>query len=106
MEFIGHVYAASAKYPRSEQYGLIDQIRRAAVAIALNIAEGSGAGSDKEFARFLRISFRSIYEVITAAEIALQMRFGEVADQKNIIRESDELAAMILGFIKTLQADS
>lgn len=106
MEFISHVYTASAKYPRSEHYGLIGQIRRAAVAIALNIAEGSGAGSDKEFARFLRISFRSIYEVITAAEIALRMKFGENIDQENIIHESDELAAMISGFIKTLKADS
>ncbi len=103
MTFIGHVYAASAKYPRTEQYGLIDQIRRAAVSIALNIAEGSGAGTDKEFARFLQISFRSIYEVITAAEIAIRLGFGAKSDQESLIRESDELAAMIIGFMKTLR---
>lgn len=55
MEFITHVYSVTAAYPKYELYGVVDQIRRAAVAIALNIAEGSGAGSDKEFARFLRI---------------------------------------------------
>lgn len=104
MTFIGHVYTASAKYPRLEQYGLIDQIRRAAVSIALNIAEGAGAGSDKEFARFLQISFRSIYEVITAAEVAILLGYGLKVDQENIIRESDELAAMIVGFMKTLRS--
>lgn len=103
MQFITLVYKVSATYPKHEQFGLIDQIRRAAVSIALNIAEGSGAGSDKEFIRFLRISFRSLYEVITAAEIAIILNYGAKMDQGQIIKEADEIAAMITGLIKYLK---
>ena len=48
MEFISHVYSVTATYPNHEFYGLVNQIRRAAISIALNIAEGSGAGGDTE----------------------------------------------------------
>lgn len=64
MDFITQIYALTAKFPVSERFGLTDQLRRAAISIALNIAEGSGSGSDAEYIRFLRIAQRSAYEVI------------------------------------------
>lgn len=106
MDFITHIYAVTNTYPKQELYSLIDQIRRAAVSIALNIAEGSGAGSDKEFARFLRIAIRSIYEVVTGIEISIRLQYGKQAENESLIREADELGAMITGLIKKLKADS
>lgn len=106
MVFISHVYQISALFPKHEQFGLIDQIRRAATSVALNIAEGSGAGSDKEFARFLRISYRSLYEVITIIEISLLLNYGNKIENEKIIEEADELLAMISGFFKKLKAES
>jgi len=54
IQFVSLIYKITSVFPREEKYGLVDQIRRAAVSICLNIAEGSGAGSDPEFIRFLR----------------------------------------------------
>lgn len=102
MEFVTSVYKTSSHYPKTEQYGLIDQIRRAAISIALNIAEGSGAGSDKEFNRFVKMSLRSCYEVISAAEIAILLEYGIKEKNQQIITKADELGAMITGFIKVL----
>lgn len=102
MEFIALVYKVSSSYPKYEQFGLIDQIRRAAISITLNIAEGSGAGFDKEFSRFLNIAFRSVYEVISATEIAILLNYGPVEENQKIIEKGDELGAMVKGFIKTL----
>ena len=103
MDFISYVYATSSKYPKYEFFGLVDQIRRAATSIALNIAEGAGSGGDNEFHRFLSIAFRSVYEVITAAEIALKLNYGQPEENRELIRRADELCAMIAGFKKTLR---
>lgn len=106
MEFITHVYAVTGMYPKHEFYGLVDQIRRAAVSIALNIAEGSGAGGDTEFVRFLRISLRSTYEVITGVEVAIRLNYGNTKDNRSLIGEADEIGAMLTGLMKSLKADS
>ncbi len=76
MDFVTRVYDVTADYPKNELYGLVDQVRRAAVSVALNIAEGTGAGGDKEFSRFLQFSLRSIYEVITGLEIGIRLGYG------------------------------
>ena len=57
------VYAKTANFPPSEMYGLVSQIRRAAVSIPSNIAEGSSRGGDKEFAQFVRIACGSTSEL-------------------------------------------
>ena len=80
IKFVSLIYEITATFPKEEKYGLIDQIRRAAVSISLNIAEGSGAGSDAEFSRFLRMSQRSAYEVIAALEIAINLKNDELID--------------------------
>ena len=59
MDFVEEIYKTTNQFPVNEMYGLTSQLRRAALSIPLNIAEGSGAGSDPEFNRFLNISMRS-----------------------------------------------
>jgi four helix bundle protein len=104
MAFIIEVYRLSARFPKHEQFGLTSQIRRAATSIALNIAEGAGSGSDVEFCRFLRYSLRSIYEVMTALEIAQGLGYCAAADTQPLLDEADEIAAMTYGFAKTLSS--
>lgn len=101
--FVTAIYALSQNFPRAEQFGLTSQLRRAAVSISLNIAEGSGASSNVEFVRFLEISRRSVYEVITALEIANRLQYAPGDELKTLMREADEVAAMISGLIKSLQ---
>jgi four helix bundle protein len=103
VEYVTFVYQITAKFPREERYGLIDQIRRAAVSITLNIAEGSGAGTDLEYIRFLRMAQRSAYEVIAAFEISINLKMGNNSDLRKAIEEADELSAMIGGLIKSLR---
>jgi four helix bundle protein len=63
------------EFSKDELYGLMSQTRRAATSIALNIAEGSGGSSNAEFIRFLEMARRSVYEVITALEIAQRLGY-------------------------------
>ena len=94
------------KFPVAERYGLTNQLRRAATSVALNIAEGSAAMTDLEFRRFLGISLRSNYEVMCGFEIANRLGYCSESTKENILNRSEELSAMISGFIKTLTADS
>ena len=102
--FVSLIYKITSQFPKEERFGLIDQIRRAAVSICLNIAEGSGAGSDAEFIRFLRIAKRSAYEVIAALEIAINLKMADKSIINEAINEADELSAMMTGLIKSLKA--
>lgn len=106
IQFVSVVYQVTSSFPKEERFGLTDQIRRASVSISLNIAEGSGAGSDPEFIRFLKMAQRSAYEVIAALEIAINLKFSGEVTLNNLIQEVDELSAMISGLIKSLKADS
>ena len=81
------VYAKTAKFPRSEMFGLAAQTRRAAVSIAANIAEGSARSSDKEFARFLYISLGSASEIEYLSILAgVQDRSASNRNQKDVNR--------------------
>lgn len=103
MEFIESVYRITGKFPASETYGLTNQLRRAATSIALNIAEGSGAGSDNEFNRFLNMSLRSSYEVMCGIEIANRLSYCNETEINSLIRKCDEISAMVAGLQKSLK---
>lgn len=106
IQFVTSIYKITASFPKEEKYSLVDQIRRAAVSICLNIAEGSGSGSDAEFRRFLRMAQRSAYEVIAALEIAINLKMEDKSILDEAIAEVDQLSAMLSGLIKSLKADS
>lgn len=105
IDFIEQIYKVTNKFPERERFGLISQIQRAALSIALNISEGSGAGSDPEFKRFLHISLRSSYEVICGLEIAKRLKYAAEAEFYKLLDQCDELSAMIFGLIKKLKAE-
>jgi four helix bundle protein len=102
MDFVTEVYKVSGNFPRTEQFGLTDQIRPAAISIPLNISEGAGAGSTNEFQRFLSYVRRSTHEVMSALEIAKRLGYCRYEELKNLLEESDEIAAMIVGLSRSL----
>ena len=102
MELVKEIYRLTREFPKEEIYGLTSQIRRAVCSISLNIAEGSGNGTDKEFRRYLEIALRSDYEVVTCLEIAFKLNYCSEEDFQRLTLEADEIAAMITGFSKSL----
>lgn len=100
--FAKEAYELTAYFPRDEKYGLSDQLRRAAVSIVLNIAEGSGGGSKIEFARFLKISLRSLYEVDACLELAVKFGYCEKKDIQILYQRRLKLGAMLAQLIKSL----
>ena len=92
------VYRFSARFPKEELYGLTTQIRRCAVSVPSNIAEGRGRGGDKEFVRFLQIALGSLYELQTQLELAKMLGYGDENVEK-LIELTVELEKMLNSLI-------
>jgi four helix bundle protein len=75
MELTKRIYNATDSFPPEESYGLKSQIRRAAVSVTLNIAEGSGRSTKKDFSNFIRNSIGSLLEVDTALKISMELKY-------------------------------
>ncbi|HET6434830.1 MAG TPA: four helix bundle protein [Xanthomonadaceae bacterium] len=91
------IYRVSAAFPETERYGLATQIRRAAVSVASNIAEGAGRGSRLEYARHLRIARGSLMELDTQLWIARDLEFAsDIDDLQALIQR---VAAMLNALI-------
>ena len=102
MELTKQVYMITKEFPKEEVYGLTSQIRRCAVSIPSNIAEGKGRGSDREFVRFLQISLGSLYELQTQLELALSLNY--INNIENILALSLEIEKMLNKLI-TIKGD-
>lgn len=94
IDLVVDVYKATAEFPKEEKYGLTSQMRRCAVSIPSNIAEGAGRNSDKEFVQFLAISNGSNYELETQTIVAnrLELLSKELAD--DICNKLNEIQKM------------
>jgi four helix bundle protein len=103
LDFIDHVYDITDRFPQTEKFNLIDQYRRAATSIALNIGEGSG-GTDKEFNSFLRISKRSMKECVVCTTIALRRKYITSEEEILIRSKLVELAKMNSGLSKSIRS--
>jgi four helix bundle protein len=85
MQLTEQVYRSTADFPKSETYGLSSQMRRSAVSIPSNIAEGQGRDSTREFLHFLAIAFGSICELETQLILANRFNYLSDADLKLIL---------------------
>ena len=106
IDLIEEIYKITKSFPKDELYGLTNQMRRSAVSIAMNIAEGSGADSDMEFKRFLIIALRSTYETMCGIEISIKLGYIKEEKGNKVLNQLEEVSAMITGFTKKLKADS
>jgi four helix bundle protein len=102
LEFTKTVRSATRKFPKDELFVLTAQFRRAADSIVLNIAEGAGNRSDKEFAKFLDYAIRSAHECIGCLDVALANEFCSEEIRDEMFSNVDKLIAMLIGFQRTL----
>ncbi|WP_223608044.1 four helix bundle protein [Chryseobacterium sp. OSA05B] len=103
IELADEIYTVTDSFPKSEEFGLKSQLRRCAVSVASNIAEGSSRSSNKDFNRFLEISLGSLYELQTQVIISNNRQYFESSKNEIIENKITELQRMISGFQKNLQ---
>lgn len=106
MDLVESIYAVSRSWPRDENYGLISQIRRAAVSIPSNLAEGHGKSGKREFAHHVSIAFGSLCEVETQFLIAQRLGYVNAQDVDPIKAQIAEVRRITLGLLGSLRASS
>jgi len=99
MEFAARVYRLTRQYPRKEIYGLTAQLRRVAVSVASNIAEGKGRASDRELVQFLCHSRGSLFEIETQLEIGRTLGYGNQEEYTVLKSEAAKIGRMLNGLI-------
>lgn len=101
--YANKVYKLTKTFPRSEFFGLISQLQRAANSIPANIAEGSGSESKKDFVHYLEIAIKSIYETISHLYLAKQQHYIREQQRIELYREAELLVKKIQSFKKWLR---
>ncbi len=94
---VKEVYRLLKKFPKEEQYAMCDQLRRAAVSITSNIAEGSGRTSIKEKIHFLEFSYGSLMEVLSQLDLAADLGYITREEFNNFELMEDKVASLISG---------
>lgn len=102
IDFAGLIYADSRSFPADERFGLTNQMRRAAVSVSSNIAEGSSRSSKMDFARFVEISTGSLFEVVSQSFIARQQGFLSDEQFRALYAAAEEQSRMQSGLRKAL----
>jgi four helix bundle protein len=103
MLLVKEIYAVSSTFPAQEMYGLTNQMRRAAVSIPANIAEGAARSGDKEYLHFLSIARGSLSELDTHIQIAVMIGYlNETSYLQGLL---DAVGKLLSGMIRKLKAD-
>jgi four helix bundle protein len=103
MEMVPEVYRLTREFPREELYGLASQLRRAAVSIASNIAEGKGRSSDKELLYFLSNAKGSLFEVETQVMIADRLGYLSHVQAEELLSKTAEIGRLLNGLIRAFR---
>ena len=102
VDFAHGVYGVTGRFPGDERFGLTSQMRRAAVSISSNVAEGSGRSSDKDFAHFIEIAYGSLMEVVSQMQVAYRQAWLAQKDHDELYNKAEELARMLSGLKASL----
>ena len=101
MALVVDVYALTAMLPQNEQYGLISQLKRAAVSVPANIAEGAARNGSKEFLHFLSIASGSLSELDTLIDLARQLGYVENTEELNA--KVDNVSGLVMGLAASIR---
>jgi len=106
ISLIERIYSCTRQFPKEEIYGITSQMRRAAVSIASNIAEGRGRNSTGEFCQFLGVSKGTLYELET--QLIVSNKVGYLSDEElnSLLNNCDEISRLLNGLLKSLKAKS
>ena len=102
INFADTIYAVTRKFPDEERFGLTNQMRRAAVSISSNLAEGTSRSSRADFARFVEIATGSLFEVISQATISRRQGFMADKDFRQLCSACEKQSRMLSGLRKSL----
>lgn len=102
VDFADRVYEATRSFPGDERFGLTSQLRRAAVSVSSNIAEGSSRSSNTDFARFVEIAYGSVMEVVSQIHIAKRQKLMDDELFQDLYIRADEVSRMLSGLRSSL----
>ncbi|HEY6071025.1 MAG TPA: four helix bundle protein [Chthoniobacterales bacterium] len=105
IQFADLIYKITMKFPEHERFGLTTQMRRAAVSISSNIAEGSSRASRTDFARFVEIATGSLFEVLSQAKISLNQQFLCRSAYEEVATAAEKQCRMLSGIRRSLAQD-
>jgi len=106
MDLVESVYKLVKKFPKEELFGLTSQLRRAAISIPANVAEGQGRNSRGDFRRFLSVAHGSPREVETHIHIAARLRYIDETQKESILSRCAEIGRLITGLSNSLDRRS
>src|SRR5438477_2869522 len=102
IDFADLVYSLTRGFPSEERFGLTNQMRRAAVSVSSNIAEGSSRVSHQDFARFVEIATGSVFEVVSQATVSLRQGYLSEADYAQVYQAAEQQSRMLSGLRRSL----
>ncbi len=103
LDFANDIYDLTKKYPKSEQFGLVSQLRRASISVVSNIAEGYGKYKKKEKTYYYRIARGSAHECVPQLTISLKQEFIPGDDFNELYQTCFELARRLSGLINSIK---
>jgi len=103
MDLVVAIYRITATFPKEERYSLVDQLRRAAVSVPSNVAEGHGRSRTGDYLRHLSVSVGSLSEVETQVQIARRLEYITEDDQRQLLDSCNAIAKMLGGLIRSLR---
>jgi four helix bundle protein len=106
VEMVCTIYKLTSSFPADERFGLTNQLRRAAISIPSNIAEGQGRGVSRDFGRYLRMANGSRQEVETQIAIAHRLGYLDQERTASVLSDLEELGRIISGLLRSISETS
>lgn len=103
MDLVVAIYGTTATFPKAERYSLVDQLRRAAISVPSNIAEGHGRSRTGDYLRHLSIAAGSLSELETQIQIARRLEYITEDEQQRLLDSCTAIARMLAGLIRSLR---
>ncbi len=104
MDFVADIYRTTSEFPSDEKFGLTSQMRRCAVSIPSNIAEGAARGSSVDYARFLTIAIGSVAELDTQLELATRLDYISAPTYEKLDTTLTSISRMLIALRRSMQS--